>query len=82
MMTGIQPGELTAMGLWIAVWQEERGSQYPVSKMHEPVPCWLCPWYSMPRLEEMGVGNTQRAIVLVGMKAEQAPAVLSQEAQG
>lgn len=41
----------------------------------------LCPWYSMPPPEELGVGDTQRAIVLVGVKAEHAPAVPFQKAQ-
>lgn len=55
MMIGTQLGELTVMGLWTAVWQEEGSSQCPVSRPHEPVPCQLCPWHSRLQLDELVV---------------------------
>ena len=56
MMIGAERGELTVVGLCIAVWQEEGGRQCPVSRTHEPVPHQLCPWHSKPQLGELGVG--------------------------
>ncbi|MBW00842.1 Amyloid beta A4 precursor protein-binding family B member 1, partial [Eschrichtius robustus] len=50
MMIGAERGELTVVGLCIAVWQEEGGRQCPVSRTHEPVPHQLCPWHSKPQL--------------------------------
>lgn len=57
MMIGTERGELTVVGLCIAVWQEEGGRQCPVSRTHEPVPHHLCPWHSKPQLDELGVGT-------------------------
>lgn len=51
-----QPGELIVVGLWLALWQEEGGSQCPAFRTHELVPHQLCPWHSKPQSDALGVG--------------------------
>ena len=56
MMRAPEPGELTVLGLWVAVWQEAGSRQCPVSRTQELVPHQPHSWYSKPQLDELGVG--------------------------
>ena len=73
------PGS-SVVALWIAVWQEEGGSQCPVFRTHEPGPRQLCPWHSKPQSDELGVGCTESHCVkalLLGLREKQGLVMLS-----
>lgn len=56
MMRATEPGELTVLGLWVAVWQEAGSRQCLVSRTQELAPHQPHSWYNKPQLDELGVG--------------------------